>query len=71
MKTTTIELMEQDAAIILRSDGTYETSLPQVEDELVPENIMLGAALALALQDADLCDAIRANFYKVCGSQDP
>ncbi len=66
MQATTITLEKWDAAIVLKEDGTFETSLPQVQGDFIPENIMLGAALAFALQNSDLCNLIRENFEREC-----
>ena len=63
MTTNSITLGPNDAAIILRSDGSFETSLPQIESETIPENAMMGAALAYALQNPDICEVILRNFY--------
>ena len=66
MKPTTITLDPWDAAIILKRDGSYETSFPNVTESQLPENVIIGAALAFALQNQQLCDAIRENFEKQC-----
>lgn len=63
MTSNTITLGEHDAAIILRADGSFETSLPQIESESIPENALMGAALAYALQNPDICEVILRNFY--------
>ena len=63
---TTLKINADDAAIVIRADGTFETSFPNIDDENIPEHIELGAALAFAIQDAKLCQKIFENFYKVC-----
>lgn len=63
---TTVTLAPWDAAIILRQDGTFETSLPHIQGEYIPENVMLGAALAYALRNNELCTLIQENFDKEC-----
>ncbi|MEB3702857.1 hypothetical protein Bealeia1_00047 [Candidatus Bealeia paramacronuclearis] len=69
MESTTITLDPWDAAIILKKDGTYETSFPHVTESQLPENVIIGAALAFALQNKQLCEAIRENFEKQCLSK--
>jgi hypothetical protein len=66
MPPTTLTLAPWDAAIILKQDGTFEASLPQVCGEFIPENVILGAALAYALRNEDLCTLIRENFEQEC-----
>jgi hypothetical protein len=66
MSSTTLTLEQWDAAIILKKDGTFETSLPEVNGEFIPENVMLGAAIAFALQNSELCNLIRENFEREC-----
>lgn len=63
MTQNSISLEANDAAIILRSDGSFETSLPQIDSDHIPENAMMGAALAYALQNPDICEVILRNFY--------
>ncbi len=69
MKTTTIALDPLDAAIILKQDGSLETSFPDISDTHLPENVLIGAALAFALQNRKLCEAIRENFENQCSKQ--
>jgi hypothetical protein len=70
MTITHLSLGKNDAAIILRSDGTFETSLPQIESETIPDNAMMGAALAYALQNPEICDVILKNFYITSSQMD-
>lgn len=69
MSSTTLTLARWDAAIILKQDGTFEASLPQIHGDFVPENVILGAALAYALRNEDLCTLIRENFEQECALQ--
>jgi len=69
MSPTTLTLAPWDAAIVLKHDGSFETSLPQIHGDYVPENVLLGAALAFALRNEDLCSLIRENFERECASQ--
>jgi len=64
--STTLTLAPWDAAIVLRQDGTFEASLPHVQGEYIPDNVMLGAALAYALRNDKLCTLIKENFDKEC-----
>jgi len=66
MQSITLTLEKWDAAIVLKEDGSFETSLPQIIGDYVPDNVMLGAALALALQNTELCTLIRENFEREC-----
>ena len=66
MPLTTLTLEKWDAAIVLKQDGSFETSLPQIQGDYIPENVLLGAALAFALQNTDLCTLIRENFEREC-----
>lgn len=66
--STSIEINGGDAALILRVDGTFDLSLPEAPAGEVPENIMTCAALAFAVQDADLCKAIFEKFFATCGN---
>ncbi|MBP9691998.1 MAG: hypothetical protein KBD90_01540 [Alphaproteobacteria bacterium] len=66
MSSTTLTLAQWDAAIVLKEDGSFETSLPHIQGGHIPENVMLGAALAFALSNEDLCSLIRENFEREC-----
>jgi hypothetical protein len=66
MPPTTLTLAPWDAAIVLKQDGTFETSLPHIQGDYIPDNVMLGAALAYALRNEDLCILIRENFDREC-----
>jgi hypothetical protein len=69
MSSTTLTLAQWDAAIILKEDGSFETSLPHIQGGHVPENVMMGAALAFALSNEDLCSLIRENFERECAAE--
>lgn len=66
MSSSTLTLTKWDAAIVLKKDGSFEASLPQVQGEYIPENVILGAALAFALRNESLCALIRENFEREC-----
>ena len=66
MSPTTLTLAPWDAAIVLKQDGTFEASLPHIQGDYIPDNVMLGAALAYALRNDDLCTLIRENFDREC-----
>jgi hypothetical protein len=68
MTSINLSLSPWDAAIILKQDGSFETSLPHIHGEHIPENVMLGAALAYALQDENLCMLIREHFEEQCAA---
>ncbi len=64
---TVLEIHEEDAAIVLRADGTFDTSFPNLEDDdEIPDHVALGAALAFAIQDEAVCKVIFDHFDKVC-----
>ena len=69
MPSTTLTLTRWDAAIVLKQDGSFETSLPQIHGDYIPENVILGAALAYALRNKDLCGLIRENFERECHAE--
>ena len=64
-----LSLSPWDAAIILKEDGSFETSLPQIHGNYIPENVILGAALAYALRNENLCTLIREHFEQECASK--
>lgn len=68
VSSTTLNLSPWDAVIILKKDGTFETSLPKVSSDYIPDNVVLGAALAFALRNQDLCNLIRENFERECAA---
>jgi hypothetical protein len=59
-----------DAAIILREDGTLEASIPDLDETDVPDNIITGAAVMLALQNERMCGLIYENFLNECALED-
>lgn len=69
MSSTTLTLAPWDAAIILKRDGSFEASLPQVHEDYIPDNVILGAAIAYALRNEDLCSLIRENFERECAAE--
>lgn len=66
MSSSTLTLTKWDAAIVLKKDGSFEASLPQIQGEYIPENVVLGAAIAFALRNENLCTLIRENFEREC-----
>lgn len=69
MPPTTLTLAPWDAAIVLKQDGTFEASFPHIQGDYIPENVRLGAALAYALRNDELCMLIQQNFEKECAAQ--
>lgn len=59
-----------DAAIILREDGTLEASIPEMSIPHVPDNVLTGAAVMMALQDERMCTMIYDNFLNNCALED-
>jgi hypothetical protein len=68
MTSISLSLSSKDAAIILKQDGSFETSLPQGHGDYIPENVLLGAALAYALRNENLCTLIREHFEQECAA---
>ena len=69
MPSSTLTLTKCDAAIVLKQDGSFEASLPQIQGEYIPDNVILGAALAFALRNENLCTLIRENFERECAGK--
>lgn len=65
-----LHLGPYDAAIILREDGTLEASIPPLDQSDVPDNIITGAAVMLALQNERMCGLIYENFLNECAFED-
>ena len=59
-----IKLNKMDAAIVLTEDGTVEASLPEIDTEIVPENVLVGAAVVFALSNPELCKMMRDHFLR-------
>jgi len=71
IRQATIKLDDNDAAIVLKADGTMKASLPDIVEETVPENVFMGAALIYALNNEEMCQKIYDNFIKECGDTFP
>jgi hypothetical protein len=54
----------------LREDGTLEASIPDLDETDVPDNIITGAAVMLALQNERMCGLIYENFLNECALED-
>ena len=61
-----LALEPEDAAIILRADGSFETSFPEHHKTDVPDHILTGAAIAYALRDENLLHRIMDHFFQEC-----
>lgn len=66
-----ISLGPLDAAIVLRENGTIEATIPEVETDYIPENIVTGAAVMYSLQNERMCDLIHEHFMLECAMHDP
>ena len=56
------ELGPLDAAIILREDGTLEACMPDLTQDELPDNVMLGTALIVALQDPEVLEMLQKKL---------
>lgn len=61
-----IHLGPLDAAIVLRLDGTMEAAMPELDLHELPDNILTGAAVMMALQNERISDLIYDNFMTEC-----
>ena len=68
MTHTNLTISPWDAAIILKEDGSFEASLPKIHGDFIPDNVKLGAALAYALRNEDLCALIQKHFEQECAA---
>ncbi|MEN8236291.1 MAG: hypothetical protein ABFQ95_01895 [Pseudomonadota bacterium] len=60
------ELGPLDAAIILREDGTLEACMPDLSQDELPDNVMLGTALIVALQDPEVLEMLERKLAESC-----
>lgn len=60
------ELGPLDAAIILRNDGTLEACMPDLSQPDLPENVILGTALIVALQDPEVLEILQKKLAESC-----
>lgn len=64
---TLLEIARGDAVLILKEDGEMDFLFPDMQADFVPENALMAAALAYALEDetmyTKLRDAFLANMY--------
>lgn len=59
-----------DAAIVLREDGTMEACVPEMNTPDVSDNILIGAAVMMALQNERMCTLIYENFLNECALEE-
>ncbi len=64
------ELGPCDSAIILREDGTLEACMPELGQSDLPENVILTAALIMALQDQEILELLHRKFAESCLEND-
>ncbi|MBA4749386.1 MAG: hypothetical protein H2057_02075 [Alphaproteobacteria bacterium] len=57
-----VHLNKGDAALILKENGDVDFVFPQMQGDYVPENALMAAALAHALDDDALHTRIREAF---------
>lgn len=59
MARMTLRLRGEDAALVLREDGTCEVMIPEGEPgALVPAHVVLLIALAQRLDDPEFCEQV-------------
>jgi len=61
-----IKIESADALVVLHPDGTYETSLPEIAGDDLPEHLLTAAAVVHALQNPEMMDALFENFHRQC-----
>jgi hypothetical protein len=66
---STVQVEQGDALIILRPDGSFEASLPDVKTEQVPEHIFMGAAVLYALNTPKMVAWLQDRFRDYCTGQ--
>jgi hypothetical protein len=64
---TILEIARGDAVLVLKEGGEMDFVFPDMQADFVPENALMAAALAYALEDelmyTKLRDAFLANMY--------
>ncbi len=60
------KLGPNDAAIILREDGTLEACMPDLSQDELPDNVMLGTALIVGLQDPEVLEILQKKLAESC-----
>ncbi len=65
-KNTTIKLEDDEAALVMDSDGNVSIYLPHMdEDDDIPEHVQFVAALAsVATTDQEIIDLVWEKFYE-------
>ncbi|MCP4924167.1 MAG: hypothetical protein GY915_09120 [bacterium] len=66
----TVQVEQEDALIVLRPDGSFEASLPDVTTDQVPEHIMMGAAVLYALNTPGMVAWLQDSFRDYCTGVD-
>lgn len=68
-EVTTLELANEDAAVILRADGGIESFLPENDDEYIEPGspTMVAAVLMYILSDDNRYRALENEFLDMCG----
>lgn len=67
----TVQVEQEDALIVLRPDGSFEASLPDVTTEQVPEHILMGAAVLYALNTPGMVAWLQDRFRDYCAGTKP
>jgi hypothetical protein len=63
--TDTIELADDEAAVVLRSDGDLELVMPDFEgEEVVPDDVLIMSAFMLAFREPDFRAFMLSLFAK-------
>ena len=61
-----MEISKHDCVIVLKSDGTFESAMPDVnefEGSQVPEHLMNCAAILYALREPKILQYLQNSFY--------
>lgn len=65
-KVKTLTVNPVDAMVVFKADGTYESSLPEIAGDNVPEHLITAASILYALQDEEMVDLLHQHFHRQC-----
>lgn len=62
LDATLLEIARGDAVLILKEGGEMDFLFPDMQEDFVPENALMAAALAYALEDETMYTKLRDDF---------